>query len=213
METTVETGRQIAQYLLEIKAVVLKPQDPFTWASGWKSPIYCDNRLILSYPQIRSYVADAFCQIIKDKYPDVEAISGVATGGIAQAAMVAERLDLPMTYVRSGKKSHGRQNQVEGVVNPGQRVVVIEDLISTGGSSLQAIDALQEKGADVQGLLAIFSYGFQQSVDAFANAKIPFDSLTSYPVLSAEAAERGYISPKDADTLAAWQKAPSEWQG
>lgn len=213
METTVETGRQIAQYLLEIKAVVLKPQSPFTWASGWKSPIYCDNRLILSHPKIRGFVADAFASLIKEKYPEAVSISGVATGGIAQAAMIAERLDLPMTYVRSGKKSHGRQNQVEGVVNQGDKIVVIEDLISTGGSSLQAIDALKEKGADVLGLVAIFNYGFQQSFDAFANAGVPFDSLTSYGVLSTEAAARGYISTTEAEALESWRQAPSKWQG
>lgn len=193
--------------------MVLKPNEPFTWASGWKSPIYCDNRLVLSHPEIRDYVADAFVAHIKENYADVQSISGVATGGIAQAALVAQRLNLPMTYVRSGKKSHGRQNQVEGVVNAGDKTVVIEDLVSTGGSSLTAVDALKERGAQVQGLVAIFTYGFQKSVDAFQNANMPLMALTNYSTLIEEASKMGYVSAEQVSTLEEWRSAPSEWQG
>lgn len=193
--------------------MVLKPNEPFTWASGWKSPIYCDNRLVLSHPEIRDYVADAFVAYIKENYADVQSISGVATGGIAQAALVAQRLNLPMTYVRSGKKSHGRQNQVEGVVNAGDKTVVIEDLVSTGGSSLTAVDALKDRGAQVQGLVAIFTYGFQKSVDAFRNANMPLMALTNYSTLIEEASKMGYVSAEQVSTLEEWRSAPSEWQG
>ena len=193
--------------------MVLKPSTPFTWASGWKSPIYCDNRLVLSYPEIRNYVADAFVTHIKESYPDVESISGVATGGIAQGALVAERLGLPMTYVRSGKKSHGRQNQVEGVVKPGEKTVVIEDLISTGGSSLTAVEALKEKGANVMGLLAIFTYGFQASVDAFSQAGVPMATLSNYSLLIEEALANNYVTQEQLGTLEKWRESPGEWQG
>lgn len=213
MDQSLEISRQIAQYLLQIKAVVLKPNEPFTWASGWKSPIYCDNRLVLSHPQIRDHVADAFVAHIEANYSDVQSISGVATGGIAQAALIAQRLNLPMTYVRSGKKSHGRQNQVEGVVNSGDKTVVIEDLVSTGGSSLTAVDALKERGADVQGLVAIFTYGFQKSVDAFQEASMPLMALTNYGTLIEEAVKMGYVSDEQVSTLEQWRSAPSEWQG
>lgn len=213
MDQSLEISRQIAQYLLQIKAVVLKPEEPFTWASGWKSPIYCDNRLVLSHPEIRDYVADAFMTHIKENYPDTKSISGVATGGIAQAALVAQRLNLPMTYVRSGKKNHGRQNQVEGVVNNGDKTVVIEDLVSTGGSSLTAVEALKERGADVQGLVAIFTYGFQKSVDAFSAANMPLMALTNYSTLIEQAVSMGYVSNEQIVTLEKWRSAPSEWEG
>jgi orotate phosphoribosyltransferase len=211
MSNDFEMGRQVAQYLLQIKAVVLKPNDPFTWASGWKSPIYCDNRLVLSYPEIRDAVAEAFANEIREKYPNAKSISGVATGGIAQGALVAAKLGLPMTYVRSSAKGHGRQNQVEGVVNQGEETVVIEDLISTGGSSLKAVDALREAGAKVSGLVAIFTYGFQKSIDAFSEAKVPFSTLTNYSLLIEEAQKLGYVSAEQVESLNEWRQAPDQW--
>jgi len=213
MSLDIEIGRQVAQYLLQIKAVVLKPNEPFTWASGWKSPIYCDNRLVLSYPEIRNYVANAFAKIIEKHYPNCQSVSGVATGGIAQGALVANILNLPMTYVRSDKKSHGRQNQVEGVVRENEATVVIEDLVSTGGSSLVAVEALREKNAAVLGLIAIFSYGFPQSKTAFENAKVPFHSLTNYSILIEEAQKMGYVGAAQIESLEEWRKAPNVWQG
>lgn len=211
MENNLSNSRQIAQYLLEIKAVVLQPTSPFTWASGWKSPIYCDNRLILSYPTIRTFVQNAFVELIENKYKEAKHISGVATGGIAQAALIADQMNLPMSYIRSGKKGHGRQNQVEGKINANEPIVVIEDLISTGGSSLQAIDALKDNNANVAGLVAIFSYGFQIAVDAFDKAQIPFYTLTDYNTLIDVALELEYIDVDSKKTLDEWRLSPSTW--
>ncbi|MCB0737999.1 MAG: orotate phosphoribosyltransferase [Bacteroidetes bacterium] len=210
MENSVANSRQIAQYLLEIKAVVLQPENPFTWASGWKSPIYCDNRLILSYPKIREAVRNAFAQMSKELKFD--RIAGVATGGIAHAAFVAEALNMPMCYVRSSKKGHGRQNQVEGVAEAGDKILVIEDLVSTGGSSLQAVDALREKGVDVVGLYSVFTYGFQQAADAFENANVYYKALTNYNDLLSVAIEQGYIKEDLLPELEAWRNAPHVWR-
>lgn len=211
MLQNVERERQIAQYLLQINAVVLKPSEPFIWASGWKSPIYCDNRLILSHPVIRNAVAQAFQEAVSTSYPSAKSLSGVATGGIALAAITAHSMGLPMTYVRSEKKGHGRQNQVEGVVLPNEPVVVIEDLVSTGGSSLKAVEALREKGADVLGLIAVFDYGFHTARQAFVQAGVEASSLTGYQTLLQEAIALGYIDSYYAETLEKWRLDPGNW--
>ncbi|MBI3141922.1 MAG: orotate phosphoribosyltransferase [Bacteroidetes bacterium] len=211
MLQNVDRERLIAQYLLQINAVVLKPSDPFVWASGWKSPIYCDNRLILSHPAIRAEVAKAFREAISTHYPQAKSLSGVATGGIALAAIAAHTMELPMTYVRGEKKGHGRQNQVEGVVRPNEPIVVIEDLVSTGGSSIKAVEALRDKGAKVLGLIAVFDYGFQAAREAFAQAGVKASSLTGYETLLMEAIALGYIDSMYAETLGKWRRDPANW--
>lgn len=206
-----EKQRKFAQFLLEIKAVVLRPSEPFTWASGWESPIYCDNRLVLSFPHIRDYARDCLVDLAQTNFEGIDGIAGVATGGIAQAALVAQEMALPMSYVRSDKKGHGRQNQVEGVVKAGQRILVIEDLISSGKSSLNAIAALKEKGADVVGMLALFTYSFQQSIQSFSSQGIPVYTLANYDILLQEAASTGYIPQSDLSTLQQWRLDPATW--
>ena len=202
---------KIAASLLQIKAIKLQPSNPFTWASGWKSPIYCDNRKTLSYPAIRSFICDSFVDLIKAKYPDVEVIAGVATGAIAHGMLVADKMNLPFIYVRSSAKEHGLGNQIEGFYQPGQKVVVVEDLISTGGSSLKAVKALREAGCEVLGMVAIFTYQFQKSVDAFAEANCTLDTLSNYSVLVDTAVKEDFIKTADLDTLKKWRENPEVW--
>jgi len=205
------TALKVAEYLLQIEAVRLRPENPFTWASGLRSPIYCDNRKTLSYPDVRSYLRNAFAERIRERYPQAECIAGVATGGIAIGALIAEQLNLPFIYVRSEAKKHGLGNQVEGVLHPDTKVVVIEDLISTGKSSLQAVEALRDADADVLGLIAIFSYGFNQAAEQFAQADCPFETLSGYDYLLTQATESGKISEAQRLELADWKSNPSHW--
>ena len=202
---------QTAEILLKLEAIKLSPNNPFTWASGWKSPIYCDNRIILSDPNSRNLIADNFVKIIKDKYEDAEVIAGVATGAIGIGMLVAEKLDLPFIYVRPEAKKHGRKNQIEGKISQNQKVIVIEDLISTGMSSLNAVKALKNSKLDVLGMIAIFTYGFEISKRNFENDKIDLDTLCDYPILLKKALETEYISEKNLETLSAWNKDPENW--
>jgi len=208
-----EISKKTSEYLLQIKAIKLEPAKPFTWASGWKSPIYCDNRKTLSYPGVRSFIRDSFVGIIREKYPQTEVIAGVATGAIAQGALVAQELDVPFVYVRSSAKSHGLGNKIEGVVEKGQNVFVIEDLISTGGSSLNAVFALREAGCNVIGMLAIFTYGFTLAEDNFKKAKCKLTTLSNYNDLVDLALESGYIDKAHLETLKTWRKDPGSWNG
>jgi len=204
-------AKAIADYLLQIKAIKLQPSNPFTWASGWKSPIYCDNRKTLSFPEVRLSIRDAFVNKIKDLYPGAELIAGVATGAIAHGVLVAEALNLPFIYVRSGAKEHGLGNQIEGFFNKDQKVVVIEDLISTGGSSLRAVNELREAGCNVLGMLAIFTYGFKKAEDSFSMNNCNLSTLSDYSVLIEQAQATGYITDNDIDTLKKWRQDPSAW--
>lgn len=206
-----ECEKIIAQQLLQINAIKLNPAKPFTWASGWKSPIYCDNRKTLSYPKTRKMICNCFAESIKNKYPDAEGIAGVATGAIAHGVLVAEVLDLPFIYVRSSAKSHGLSNQIEGHYKPNQKFVVVEDLISTGGSSLSAVKSLRDANCEVLGMTAIFSYGFPIAVDNFLNANCNLDTLSNYDVLVELAVETGYISENDLETLKNWRLNPDKW--
>jgi orotate phosphoribosyltransferase len=208
-----ENALQTAAHLLQIKAIKLEPNNPFTWASGWKSPIYCDNRLTLSYPPIRNFLRESFVKLIQDKYTSVDAIVGVATGAIAIGALVAEQMGLPFAYVRPEAKQHGRKNQIEGHIEPNSRVVVIEDLISTGGSSLKAVAALKEGGYRVMGMAAIFSYGFQVAEDNFNAANCNLFTLSNYEQLLHQALKTGAITGKDKELLAQWRKSPETWTG
>ncbi len=200
----------IAKDLLDIKAVFLKPNEPFTWASGIKSPIYCDNRLTLSYPLVRKDVEQGLAKLIKENYPECECLMGTATAGIAHAALAADILDLPMGYVRGGAKSHGRNNRIEGLVKPGMKVVVVEDLISTGGSSLECVDALREAGCEVIGMVAIFTYGLKKATINFEAKNCSFKTLTNYETLIDVAVENNYIQANDLEKLKAWKKDPSD---
>lgn len=204
------TKETIAKDLLSIKAVFLKPQDPFTWASGIKSPIYCDNRLTLSFPKVRSDVENGLVEAVKKYYPDADVLMGTSTAGIAHAAITATILDMPMGYVRSGHKDHGRQNQIEGKLEKGQKVVVIEDLISTGGSVLEVVDVLREAGAEVLGIISIFTYGLQKGIDRLAAANVENHSLSDFGTLVKVAAEEGYIKPEEVDKLHAFISNPSD---
>lgn len=204
------TKETIAKDLLSIKAVFLKPEDPFTWASGIKSPIYCDNRLTLSAPAVRKNVEAGLSEIVKEYYPEAETLMGTSTAGIAHAAITATILDMPMGYVRSGHKDHGRQNQIEGKLEPGTKVVVIEDLISTGGSVLEVVDVLREAGAEVLGIASIFTYGLQKGIDRLAEANVKNVSLSNFDVLAEVAAKEGYISDSDIKKLIAFRKNPSD---
>ena len=201
----------VAKQLLDIKAVKLSPEKPFTWASGWKSPIYCDNRKVLSYPVARKVVYEAFVEIIRKHFKDVEVIAGVATGAIAYGMMVAEVLGLPFVYVRPKPKDHGTGAQVEGDLPEKARVVVVEDLISTGGSSLAAVDALHKAGANVLGMVAIFSYNFIKSIRAFENANVELHTLSHYEALLEKAVEENYVKPEDLDVLKEWRINPEIW--
>jgi orotate phosphoribosyltransferase len=202
---------KIARLLLEVKAVRLRPVEPFTWSSGWKSPIYCDNRITLSYPEARTYIRTALADSILKEFPDVQAIAGVATAGIAQGALVADALNLPFLYVRPEPKKHGMGNQIEGRLEDGQRVVVIEDLISTGGSSLKVVDVLRQSGAEVLGMAAIFTYGFPVASQNFADKDVRLICLSDYETLVGEARNLNYISADAMDSLAAWRQNPAEW--
>lgn len=206
--TTNTTAKQIAANLLEIGAVHLRPEQPFTWTSGIKSPIYCDNRITMSYPHVRRAIAQAFAELIKEKYPDAEVVAGTATAGIPHAAWVAEVLDLPMIYVRDKAKGHGRQNQIEGALSAGQKVVVIEDLISTGGSSLKAAKAVQAEGGEVLGVVAIFSYQFPDAESLFAEAGVPCTTISHYTALLEAAKEQGVITAEQESVLGEWRKSP-----
>lgn len=204
------TKEQIAKDLLSIKAVFLKPDDPFTWASGIKSPIYCDNRLTLSAPEVRKDVEAGLAEIVREYYPDADVLMGTSTAGIAHAAITATILDMPMGYVRSGHKDHGRQNQIEGKFEKGQKVVVIEDLISTGGSVLEVVDVLREAGAEVLGIASIFTYGLQKGITRLADANVTNHSLSDFDTLAKVAAEEGYISEKDIAKLTAFRSNPND---
>jgi orotate phosphoribosyltransferase len=202
----------IAMHLLQIKAIKLQPANPFTWASGWISPIYCDNRKILSYPQVRNFIKVQFARRIMERWPAVDVIAGVATGAIAQGVLVADLLDMPFVYVRSSPKGHGLENLIEGDLKPGQKVVVVEDLISTGGSSLKAVEALRNNGADVLGMAAIFTYGFQVAANNFTEAKVEYETLSNYQSLIKVAAEVGYVSSDDLSALSQWREDPAKWK-
>lgn len=204
------TDRLIAKDLLSMQAVFFRPEEPFTWASGIKSPVYCDNRLTLTAPNVRNDVENALAQTIKDNYPDVEVLMGTSTAGIAHAAITGHLLGLPMGYVRSGAKDHGRKNQIEGRLIPGQKVVVVEDLISTGGSVIEVVNVLREAGADVLGVVSIFTYGMQKGIDRLAEANIKNISLTNFDVIAEVAAEEGYIKPEDIQKLIAFRNNPSD---
>jgi orotate phosphoribosyltransferase len=203
--------KKTAEYLMQIKAIKLQPSNPFTWASGWKSPIYCDNRKTLSFPEVRSFICDSFATMIKDLYPEAEMIAGVATGAIAHGALVADKLGLPFIYVRSGAKEHGLGNQIEGYFENGQKVVVIEDLISTGGSSLNAVTALREAGCLVQGMVAIFTYEFKKAADAFIAGNCKLNTLSNYSTLIETALKTGYIGKEEVETLKSWRMDPASW--
>lgn len=203
---------KVAEFLLKIKAVKLQPKNPFTWASGIQSPIYCDNRSILSHPTVRTYIRQVLVEKINEEFPKPEIVAGVATGGIAIGALVAQEMGLPFIYVRSSAKGHGMQNLIEGAtIEKGQSVIVIEDLISTGKSSLLAVKALKEAGANVKGLVAIFTYGFDEAVKAFEKEKVPFHTLTNYNTLVGHAASLDFISKDEIDSLNEWRKDPKNW--
>lgn len=206
-----EIEQKIAEFLLQIKAIKLQPAKPFTWASGWKSPIYCDNRVTLSHPSIRTYIRQKFSEIIQEEFGSVGMIAGVATAGIPQGVLVAQDLGLPFAYVRTAAKDHGRENLIEGEVISGQRVVVIEDLVSTGKSSLKAVEALRKAGCDVVGLVSIFTYGLDAAEANFKQAKCRHLSLSNYNALIDFAIEHNYITKEDARTLQEWRKDPENW--
>lgn len=206
-----QIANQVAGRLLDIGAVALRPHEPFTWTSGIKSPIYCDNRLTMSYPDIRDLVAESFAAVIRDAYPDTEVIAGTATAGIPHAAFVAQKLGLPMAYIRDKAKGHGKENQIEGLIKPGQKVIVIEDLISTGGSSIKAAQAVREAGAEPLAVLAIFSYQLDKAVQGFEVAGIPLQTLSNYSALIDVAIERGEIKPEDLALLKSWREDPSSF--
>ena len=203
--------KQVAEYLLQIKAIKLQPSNPFTWALGWKSPIYCDNRKTLSFPEVRSYIRDSFASLVSKLYPEAEMIAGVATGAIAHGALASDKLGLPFIYVRSGAKEHGLGNQIEGFYEKGQKVVVIEDLISTGGSSLGAVRALRDAGCVVLGMVAIFTYEFKKAADEFESENCTLNTLCNYSVLIDTALSTGYIGNSEVETLKQWRINPSEW--
>ncbi|MBO4849212.1 MAG: orotate phosphoribosyltransferase [Clostridia bacterium] len=205
-----DTKELIAKDLLKIRAVFFRPDEPFTWASGIKSPVYCDNRLTLTAPEVRNDVENSLAAVIGEKYPDAEVLMGTSTAGIAHAAIVGHLTGLPMGYVRSGAKDHGRQNRIEGRLEPGQKVVVVEDLISTGGSVIEVVDALREAGADVLGVVSIFTYGMKKGLERLAAAGVENTSLTDFDVIARVAAEEGYIAPEDVERLIAFRNDPSD---
>lgn len=211
MKSNDESALKIAEFLLQIKAIKLQPTKPFTWASGWNSPIYCDNRVTLSYPKIRTFIRQQYVDTIIEEFGKPDIIAGVATGGIAQGALVAQELGVPFVYVRSEAKKHGLSNMIEGVVEKGQSVIVIEDLISTGGSSLKAVEALRDAGCDVKGMVAIFTYGFKTAADNFKKAKCKVIPLCDYDTLVKQALQSNYINEKNLKPLKEWRENPSEW--
>jgi orotate phosphoribosyltransferase len=204
-------AENVASMLLEVKAVRLNPDQPFKWASGWNSPIYCDNRITLSYPNVRTAIKNGLASAVQAYWQDVDIIAGVATAGIAQGALVADWLELPFCYVRPEPKKHGMANQIEGHIKPGQKVVLVEDLVSTGGSSLKAVDALREAGANVLGMVSIFTYGFDISRQNFAEKNLKFYSLSDYDTLIGEAVKQQYVSESQLITLHEWRNNPAEW--
>lgn len=210
-----ELQKQIATDLLSIRAVYFRPEQPFTWASGIKSPVYCDNRLTLAYPEVRTHVEGALAKTVKEFYPEAEALMGTSTAGIAHAAITAQIMGLPMGYVRSGAKDHGRKNQIEGKLEKGQKVVVVEDLISTGGSVIEVVNVLREAGAEVLGIVSIFTYGMQKGLDRLAAADVKNVSLTNFDVIAEIAAQEGYIASTDVERLIAFRNNPSDesWIG
>ncbi len=206
-----ETAKKTAEVLLQVNAIKLQPNDPFTWASGWKSPIYCDNRIVLSFPPIRNYIRTAMAKHIQAEYGTVDVIAGVATGAIGIGILVAEELGLPFVYIRPEAKSHGRQNQIEGYLESGQNVVVVEDLISTGKSSLKAVKALRDAKANVKGMVAIFSYGFEIAKQNFESERVNLHTLSNYENLIEQALDTKYITSEEQDILALWNANPGEW--
>ena len=206
------SAKKTAELLLQINAIKLSPESPFTWASGWKSPIYCDNRILLSFPKVRNFVRDELARQVTELYGKPDVIAGVATGAIGMGVLVAEALDLPFVYVRPQPKSHGRQNQIEGHLEPHQTVVVIEDLISTGNSSLNAVKALQAAQADVKGMLAIFTYGFEAATENFETHKVALNTLSDYPHLLSQAVATKYIKESQLNALTEWSAAPDQWK-
>lgn len=211
MQQVDSTAAKIAEYLLEINAVKLSPDAPFTWTSGWKSPIYSDNRLSLSHPHVRNFIKTSLGELVKNEFPEAQAIIGVATAGIAPGALVADEINLPFGYVRSEAKKHGMGKQVEGDIKPGQKVVVVEDLVSTGKSSLQAVQSLRDYGCEVLGMVSIFTYGFDAAKLAFDEAQCPYFSLSNYNVLVDVAAGKNIIQPEQMSVLAEWRKSPDTW--
>jgi orotate phosphoribosyltransferase len=211
MSPSLDPALKIAEFLLQIKAIKLSPKEPFIWASGLRSPIYCDNRQSLSYPPVRTYIRQQFVHTIDSHFGRPDMIAGVATGGIAHGALVAHDMGLPFLYVRPDAKGHGLQNQVEGDLTVGRTVVVVEDLVSTGKSSLKAVKALRAAGCEVKGMVCIFTYGFPEAAAAFAKERVPLHALTNYDVLLDQALRSGYITEKDLDTLNAWRKDPAGW--
>ena len=205
--------KAVAEKLLQINAIQLNVQSPYTWASGWKSPIYCDNRKVLSFPYIREFIKSEMCNLIFEDFPDAELLAGVATAGIAWGAMAADQLKLPFIYVRPKPKEHGLGNQIEGFYEKGKKTVVIEDLVSTGKSSLQVVDVLRNSGVDVIGMVSIFTYGFEQATLNFEKAGLPLKSLTNYPELISIAIEKGIVSRDQESILLKWSANPSEWNG
>ncbi|HNP90036.1 orotate phosphoribosyltransferase [Macellibacteroides fermentans] len=203
--------RLVAEKLLKIKAVKLQPANPFTWASGWKSPIYCDNRKTLSYPAVRTFIKLELARVISEKYENVDAIAGVATGAIAQGALVADLLNLPFVYIRSTPKDHGLENLIEGELKPGSKVVIIEDLVSTGGSSLKAVEAVRNFGCEVIGMVAIFTHGFPIATQQFKDAKVTLTTLSNYDAVVEEGVRTNYIDESDIETLQEWRKDPANW--
>ena len=203
--------KDFASKLLNVKAIKLQPNDPFTWASGWKSPFYCDNRKTLSFPELRNYVKLRLVHTVLEKFPEAEAVAGVATGAIAQGALVADELNMPFVYVRSKAKDHGMGNLIEGELSKGTKVVVVEDLISTGGSRLKAVEALRAAGYEVVGMVASYTYGFPVAAEAFANAGVTLETLTDYEHVVAEAVATGYIADSDVELLHEWRKDPANW--
>lgn len=206
-----DTSFRIAEELLKIKAIKLSPQNPFNWASGWQSPIYCDNRITLSYPAVRTYIRQQFCTAILDHFGKPDVIAGVATGGVPQGVLVAQELGLPFIYIRSNAKEHGMGNLIEGLYEAGQKVVVIEDLISTGGSSLKAVDSLREAGLIIKGLAAIFTYGFSLAERSFEKAECPFITLSDYDTLIEQALGSNYINENELAELKKWKENPANW--
>jgi len=206
-------AKAVAEKLLQVNAVKLNPEHPFTWASGWKSPIYCDNRKVLSFPFTRDFIKSEMCNIIFEKFPDAELLAGVATAGIAWGAMVADQLKLPYVYVRPKPKEHGLGNQIEGFYESGQKTVVIEDLVSTGKSSLQVVDVLKESGLNIAGMVSIFNYGFSVATEAFNKASLVYYSLTDYPTLIGLAVEQKIVSPGQQEILLKWRDDPANWKG
>lgn len=209
--TLTELPQEIAKSLLEIEAVALRPNEPFTWTSGLKSPIYCDNRLTMAYPAIRDLIAEGFATIVRERYPDAEVIAGTSTAGIPHAAWVSQKLNLPMAYIRDKAKGHGKQNQIEGRIAPGQKVIVIEDLISTGGSSLKAAQAVREAGAEVCAVLAIFTYQFENAARSFAEEGFELETLSNYTALIETAVKLGKVAESDVAALQAWRQDPQSF--